>query len=196
MFLKTEYRSEGSPYFYDEYRLADIVSMSGTLYERVKVKFNLMQNELLYLSNDGVDMLASTPVKKLKFHAFIENDKTHPEVILQSNTGAINAPSVMVYQVLEDSTAKLYKHFTVTYNDNKGYGEASVTRVFTKKETYYAVVPETAKDPVKIEKNKSAITSLFTNKKNAISDYVDRNKLNPKSESDLIAIFRYYNTLN
>ena len=196
MYQKTEYRSEGSPYFYNDYCFAEVTAMNGVIYTGVKIKVNLEENKVLYLNDENVEMIATAPVKRIKFLPYIQEGKSFSSTILESPGAAINIPGAFIYQLLEDSTAKLYKHVSITYNDNKPYGEATITRVFSKKETYYAMVPGMDSSLHKLERNCEDIINLLKNKGPAINAYIAASKLNCKKEKDLIAIFRFYNTNN
>lgn len=195
MYQRTEYRAEGSPYFYDEYWYADITAMNGNTYTDVKVKLNLVENRILYLNDNNAEMIATIPIKRISFRGYLQGETYHDNTRLEGIEGPINEQGAKVYQVLEDSTVKLYKLINVTFTDNKPYGEASITRVFTKKETYFALLP--AKDSAlhKVDKNKQAIVSLLNDPKASVEKYIESNKLNCKKEKDLVAIFRYYNSL-
>jgi hypothetical protein len=195
VYLKTEYRAEGSPYYYEDYCVADITATDGKVYTAVKVKINLLENKVLYLLDDGSEMLATTPLVKIKLYPYVRDGKAYPLTILQSIGDPINKENTKIYAVLVDSTAKLFKQIVVTYSDSKGYGEASITRTFNKSENYFASIPSSSLSLQKIEKNKSAVTSLFGAQKEKIAAYIEQEKLNCRSEQDLIRIFKYYHTL-
>lgn len=195
MYQITEYKAEGSPYFYEEYCLAEITSMRGKVYTDVKIKLNIQDNLVLYMLDDGKEMIASTPLQKIKFYATIQAGIAHGETILQSINTSINVQGAPVYQLLVDGPARLYKQITVTYNDNKGYGESTITRVFTKNEKLYALIPGDNSSLQKIEKNKTTIAALFGSKKDQVISYIEKQKLDYKKESGLAEIFRFYNSL-
>ena len=47
----------------------------------------------------------------------------------------------------------------------------------------------------RIKKDKSSLLVLFQDKKEAITKYIDDQKLNLKNEAHLIDLVKYYNTL-
>jgi hypothetical protein len=193
MYQKTEYRSEGSPYFYNDYCFADVTAMNGKTYTGVRIKINLEENKVLYLNDENGEMIATATVKRIKFLQYIQDGKSYESTILESPGAAINDPGAPVYQLLEDSTAKLYKHISITYNDSKPYGEATITRIFSRKETYYAMVPSIDSSLHKLERNRDAIVSLLKDQATHVDKFINAGKLNCKKEKDLIAIFRFYN---
>jgi len=194
LYLRTNYIPEGSPYLYDEFCTAEITTMAGKVYTDVKVKFDLIEKELIYLDDKNESMVTSTPIKKIKLSSFVNNETFHEAVTIESHNMAINSPNTPVYAVLEDGNAKLYKQMLVTYTDLKKYGEATITRTFKRVENFYAVLP--GKDTViRIEKNKTAVAALFGDKQASINSFIEQQKLKCKSQADLIAVFKYYNSL-
>jgi len=196
MYLKTEYVADGSPYLYEDYCMAEITAMNGKVYSNVKAKINLQEKLLLYLLDNGEEMIMTSPIKKIKFYNYISNGTAYPERTFQSHLTALNAEGAAIYEVLaEDSAATLLKQITVTYNDSKGYGEATITRTFKKSEQYFAAIPSRSKELKKIEKNKSALAALFGSRAPVVSTYIEQKKLKCKSEEDLAEVFRYYCSL-
>ncbi len=196
LYLKTDYKAEGSPYLYEEYCDADITTMSDQVYKGLKVKVNLLDKIFLYKTTEGVEMEITAPIKRIKFYNYTINEKSYPERILQGHLAALNAEGSPIYEVLsEDSSSVLLKKIVVTYNDSKGYGEATITRSFKKSETYFASIPPQNKELKKVEKNKSAIAALFGNKAAAVSAYIDQKKLRCKSDEDLVQVFHFYQSL-
>ena len=196
MYAKTEYIAQGSPYFYDDYCLAEVTTTTGKVYPETKIKFNIMENLVLYILNDGTEMIATTPIAKIKFYDYFKEGKVYPSTTLQSIGEPINKDKSKIYALLVDSTARLYKQISITYDDSKGYGEATVTRTFKREENYFALIPGISTELQKFTKNKSSVSDLFGKQKEKVSTYIDQQKLNCKSEKDLIRIFSYYHTLN
>lgn len=196
LYVKTEYLADGSPYLYEEYCLAEITSMNGKVYKNVKAKINLQEKQLLYMIDNGMEMVMTTPVKRIKFFNYINNGVAYPERVFESYLMALNAEGAPLYEVLtEDSAAILLKQTAVTFTDSKGYGEATITRTFKRKETYFAAIPSKSKELLKVEKNKTAIASLFGDKGAAVGAYITEKKLKCKSDEELVEIFRYYGSL-
>ncbi|HEX2629853.1 MAG TPA: hypothetical protein VHM26_12595 [Chitinophagaceae bacterium] len=192
LYLKTEYRAEGSPYYYDDYSYADITSLEGKVYKAVLVKLDLVENLILYKTEDGKEMIASTPLKKIRFYSSVIGEKMHPGITLETIGGAINAEKAKVFEVLAEGKAKLLKQVSVTYSDDKLYGESTITRKFKRATGYYSVVGGSEAEPKKLTRSKPAIIELFSSQKDSVRNYIDDHKLDCKSEEDLIKIFEYY----
>ena len=194
LYLRTTYVAEGSPYFYDDYCFAEITLTNGKVYPDVKVKIDLANKSILYMTESGVEMIASTPIRQVKLMSFISDETDYGEAILRGFNSPLNAADGNIYQVLEDGKTKLLKEVIVTYSDTKKYGEANITRVFTKKEIFFAVF-ENKKELRKVDKNKSSLISMFETKQTEIRNYIENQKLKCKSEQDLIKVFNYYNSI-
>jgi hypothetical protein len=195
LYEKTEYRSEGSPFVYEDYTLADLLSAQGVLYKSIQVKFNIAENKLIYLDSKGKEMLALTPITGIYFYPFRKDYITYDAVVYKSHSKPLNISGAPVYQVVGDSSARLYKQISISYRDDKPLHEATITRVFTRKETYFALLKGDDSTLHKVEKNPNQVTGLFGNKASLVKAYIENNKLNSRSEKDLALIFRYYNTL-
>lgn len=192
LYLKTEYRADGSPYYYDEYSYADITSVEGKVYKAVLVKLDLVENLILYKTDDGKEMIASTPLKKIRFYSSVIGEKMLPGITLETIGGAINAEKAKVYEVLTEGKAKLLKQVSITYSDDKLYGESTITRKFKRSSGYYSLVGGSDAEPKKLTRSKPAIIELFSTQKDSVRNYIDDHKLDCRSEEDLIKIFEYY----
>jgi hypothetical protein len=197
LYLRSSYIAEGSPFLYDEYADADIVLMSGKVYPSQKVKINLLDKLFLYKNAEGVEIEITSPIRSIRFHEVGNGNLTvKPERTFQGFNEALNAQGAAVYEVVvQDSSALLLKHITVTYIDVKGYSEANTTRKFKHNQTYFAAIPPGNKELKKIEKNKAAVSALFGQQSTAIAQFINQKKLKCKSEEELIEVFKYYGTL-
>jgi len=146
------------------------------------------------MTESGDEMIATTPINQVKLMIFINNETAYGEVILRSFNSPLNSGDGNIYQVLEDGKAKLLKEVIVTFSDIKKYGEANITRVFTKKEILFALFENTT-ELRKVEKNKASLISMFETKQNEIRNYIESQKLKCKNEEDIIKIFNYYNSI-
>jgi hypothetical protein len=194
LYLRTSYVAEGSPYFYDDYCFAEITTTNGKVYPDVKVKIDLINKYIIYITESGDEMIATTAIHQVKFMSFIYNETAYGETILRGFNYPLNAADGNIYQVLEDGKTKLLKEVIVTYSDTKKYGEANITRVFTKKEIFFAVFENKTKLR-KVDKNKTSLISMFETKQTDIRNYIENQKLKCKSEQDLIKVFNYYNSI-
>ncbi len=182
------YVADGSPFLFEDYLPAEITFQTGKVYQGVKAKINLVDNELLFMDDNGQEMIAAAPVKSVRF---IKPDGT--SIVLESLGNSINTTRAPVYQILVNGKAKLLKQISITYTEARKYGEGSMTRTFKKNETYSALF--TGQQPQKFEKNKTSIAALFGDKQTQVLAFIDEQKLRCKTEADFVKIFEYYSTL-
>ncbi|MBC7851466.1 MAG: hypothetical protein H7Y31_17110 [Chitinophagaceae bacterium] len=193
--INTGFRVEGTPFYNELYCLADVVMMNGRIYKGIKVKFNLADNNLIFVTNSGEEMAAASPVRSVTFHNYAENNIFRERVNLTSFSTALNQPGAEIYEVLVDTGLKLMKKIQVTYADAKPYNEATITRTYNRKEVLYALPSGPDTKAIKISRNANDLLPLFGDKQSEMKVYLRENKVNFKSDQDLQRIFEYYNSL-
>lgn len=193
LYLKSNYTSEGFPYYADSYSLAELTTMEGKVYRDVKVKINILENEIYYLAKDGAEMITTVPIRKIRLLSLTLENGAIADVELSSLNNPINKSGSAIYQVLADGKKSLVKKITVTYKDEQAYGNAGVIRTFDRKERLFAY--STPDKFEKVEKNVSSAVGLFPEKARQVQAFIDKNDLKCKAEADLVNVFGYYNSL-
>lgn len=192
-YLKVTYNMEGSPFYPTEYTRSDIYTKGGKKYPSIGAKFNLESGVLLIKLDDGNELEVTTPVPKIVF-SDAGLSGTMLNTVFQNGFPAVgNQTNLTYYQVLDSGKIALLKYFSVTYMDKKEYGQASITRVYEQKETWYVYLPD--KSMQKVEKGKDAFLAVFPDKKDLVRQYIDQNGYKCKKEDDWIAVIKYYNGL-
>ena len=191
LYLKTNYKSEGSPYLFEEYFPANLVTIDGRIYKNIKVKVNLLDNEIYYLLPDGKEMVSIMPIKKITFEPGIKT--IGDSFVFTGVTLPINTPGAAFYQVCEEGKMTLLKQISIIYKDLQEYGNTSITRSFSRKERLF--VYDNAGSLEKAEGEK-AILELLADRKKDVQQFITTNHSNLKREKDLIALFKYYNSLH
>lgn len=194
LFLKTEYTVEGSPYFPNDYSFATLFMKNGKAYTGIKVKLNLNDNTLLYITPDGKEMELTSPINKL---AFIDTSygRDMGDIIFQNGFSPIDKQDqTSFYQVLDSGKVILLKYINAFFQDKREYGSASMTRVFTQTNDWYLRLPDGSMK--KLDKGKAAILSLLPSKKEEMSKFIDANGLKCRKESDWIKIITSYNSVS
>lgn len=193
MYQKTEYRIEGTPYYFDEYYWGDVISVSGKEYKNVRIKFNLLEHHLQFITDDGTEMIATSPVKAIRFSSLPAGKDSSKAVTLISGSGVLNAPDAVIYEVLDSGKASLLKKITLSYRDEKKYGEAGITRHFERKENEFFILLNN--EYKKVEKKNEFFLTLLHDRSKEIEDFINKNRLNCRSIKDIQQLIRYYNSL-
>jgi len=195
IYLKVSYNIEGSPFFPADYALASIHTSFGKVYKGIRVKFNMMDDLLLMMMDDGQELVTITPVYRVIFEStFLPN--IGEDNIFERGFPAINKQTEKTwYQVLDTGKVELLKYRAVTYTDRQDYGSASITRVFEQSESYYLYFGNENRI-AKLEKGSGDLLSLFKDKKAELHQYIEKNNLKCKKEDDWKSVVAYYNSLN
>lgn len=193
LYMQTVNNSEGSPYFTETYKKANITLADGRVAKEVKVKFDLLNNQIQYLNEKGVEMIPDLPIRRF---IFVEPffDQPRDFVMFQNGFPAIGRfTPATYYQVLDTGRVKLLKSIKVSYRDDKPYGSPEVTRIYERAIGYYAFTPEG--EMIKIEKDREVFAYIFKSRQKEILAFINEKKLKLKGESDYLEIFRFYQSL-
>lgn len=191
--LETAYKPEGSPFFYSDYVRAEVLTMEGVAYKDVKLKFNVTERQIQYMSPKGNEMIVGLPIKSIRLLGIKRDEGSIEDVLLQTDKGALNSTEGAVFQVLDSGKIGLYRKIEINWRDEKKLYEASTTRHFERREIDYLVLPDSSYK--KIEKNRAFITEVLKDKSKEIVQYIDSNKIKCKSGKDFREIIAYYNSL-
>jgi hypothetical protein len=191
LYTGTTYKSEGSPYYFDQYMPAEVTSLEGKVYKDIKVKINLVVNELSFMTAEGKEMVAVLPIKKVKFLYAAEGQDGIGRV-LESYGQPINSPNTPVYEVMDTGRCTLLKLVKVTYRDSKEFNQATTVRVFQHTESFHVLWAGG-----KIEKLGAGkeVAALFKDKEALVRAYIETNKLKCRSAADYRKVVGYYNSL-
>ena len=183
---------QGSPYFIDGFRYANITLSQGVFYENIKVKIDLCHQEAHVITDDQKEMivkdgliseivLVDSANGKLGFYKF------------QTGFPAIDKNSgYNFYEVLSDGDIKLLKFIKKEIVETKDIMSGEVKKDFVQYEEYY-----TFHDSVisKLKKDKDFILDLMKDEEQKMTEYLKGKKMNYKNVGILTDLFDYYNSV-
>jgi hypothetical protein len=191
LYLKSNYNMEGSPFLFEDYLPASLLSADGKYYSNIMVKVNLVDKEIYYRLPDGKEMVSTTPVRQITFYA----PSTYPSldsIVLSGLNSAVNAKGTVIYIICVEGKLKLLKKIGIDYKDSQEYGNTNTTRVFTRKESFEYIK---GNNPVKrLPKGQDAITELMNDRNKEVSQFITTQQLDFKKEADIIRLFQFYNS--
>ncbi|GEM_PF-2788760 len=196
--IVSSFNIEGSPYYSDSYRSADVFLTNGKKYENISCKINLQTNEVLFLNAKNEEISVITPIKEIRLYESLQEGKHNKSAILRTiDESPINSEKSKIAEVLVDGdSVSLYKNYLITYTDTKAYADATLLRTYRTNYNYYGLKKDSSKGGV-INRNKRSVIAFFD--KSSFSDdlkvYINKNQLSFKTEIELIEIFTYVNTL-
>jgi len=192
LFVHNEFEIQGTPFYYDDYCVANLKVRRGKTYTGIKVKLNLQENLVIYDAGDGKEMAASSPIDRIEF--IYCSDPAKNKVVVSGYPAVDKQDESSFYVLLDSGKVSLLKYIMVNYRDTKNYGSANTTRVFDQKELYYTYVP--GKGMARLLKDNAAVLLLLNNKKTALEKFMAANDIKCRREDDLVKVFAYYNSLN
>lgn len=181
-----------SPYFTDEYKTANIKLTSGRILEKVKMKIDLVGQQVLFISTNGIEInfdpgivkqitYSDTTANGIVFYKF----QTGFPVIDRQNRNNF-------YMVLADGTCTIVKSILKKVIGDKKIVLSEVADEYETFEDYYLFIKGGIK---KLKKDKEFLLTELADKQAQVSQYIQSQKLNLKNIEHIIKIINYYNTL-
>ena len=182
----------GNPFLYEDYRNAEITTVAGARFSNVMVKVNLNNGDVQYFDKNNIELIATVPIKQLRFLTPNTSTGTYAETIIAGYPNAINEPNAKISERLDSGKVLLYKVYTVGVKEEKRYGDAPLKK-YEKKE-FLALLGADQK-LIAITKGKDDILAAMADKKDAVQKYIDEKKLKLKKEGEIVEVVKYYNSL-
>jgi hypothetical protein len=182
----------GSVYDQTDYQLAKITLKDGRVYNDVKTRINLLEQEVNFIASNGQEgFLGKGMAPEI---AYIDSKTEAQNVkVFQCGFPPIdNQNRISFYQILFNGKTSLLKSVYKTIQERNNDMSGERFKEFATYENMYLL-----KDGVmsRIKKDKSSLLAMFQDKKEAIKKYIEDQKLNLKNEAHLIDLVKYYNSL-
>lgn len=173
---------EGSPYLIKDWADGSVTIEKG-VYKSLKLKYNINNDEVVFLGKDNAVMNVVDPVKKFSIgdRNFVAG---FPAVSQLTKTA--------FYEVLSDGKATLLKHYTALIQETRSYGSAAVNRQYAQSESYFVFINGKM---IVAKPDRKAILEILADKATELDTYAKANKLNFKKDADLGKLVDYYNSL-
>ena len=182
----------GSVYDNIEYQLAKIILKDGRVYNDVKTRINLLEQEVNFIASNGQEgFLGKGMASEI---AYIDDKEGIENVkVFQCGFPPIdNQNRISLYQILLNGKTSLLKSVYKSIQERNNDISGERFKEFTTYENMYLLKDGTM---VRIKKDKSNLLDLLQDKNQSIKKYIDDQKLNLKNEVHLIDIVKYFNTL-
>jgi hypothetical protein len=182
----------GSVYDQNDYHLARITLKDGRVYNDVKTRINLLEQEVNFIASNGQEgFLGKGMASEI---AYIDSQKETQDIkIFQCGFPPIdNQNRISFYQILFNGKTSLLKSVYKSIQERNNEMSGERFKEFATYENIYLLKEGTMS---RIKKDKSSILAIFQDKKEAIAKYIEAQKLNLKNEAHLIDLVKYYNSL-
>jgi hypothetical protein len=180
----------GTPFFKEEWMKARLFTDNGESYASHAVRLNLFDNDVNFLDARGTEMIASTPVKKIQLtdtttgtqYLFVQGDQIP----------ATDKSLAKVWlQVLVNDTVSLCRQIKKMLHETPSYGTSTTEEEIVSVDHYFVRMNANF---IQL-KTWSDLLQLFTDKKDAINQYIRDHHLKGKSADDYTQLVQYYNSI-
>ncbi len=179
---------KGSAYLYNDWQKGIVKLNNGKVYKNVFLKYDLVNDELFFKKPSSDEILGfvddifefsiTTDVKTLNFKKGFP-----PAERFTKNS---------FYEILQGVTVTLLKKQTKVILETKAYNAASTDRQFDENIAYYVFINNKTE---RIKKDKKSLIAALSDKKDAVEEYINKEKLKFKTDEELIAVIKFYNEL-
>ena len=182
----------GSPFFITEWKYGYVTLNNDKMYSKRLLRLNFQSQQIHYLDEKNIEMtLPAGSVKEI-----VIADSSRLPVMqyrFQSGFPSIdNQNEKSFYLFLSKGKISLLESFRKNIIVDKNELTGEVNKEFRTYEDYYFF---TGAAILRIKKDKTSIIEILNDKRDQVRDYINTNKLNLKSTSDIQKIVDYYNSL-
>jgi hypothetical protein len=182
-----DYNEEGSPYFAREFFPGSVTMLKGNTYHGLQIKINFHTNEIIFLDEKNNEMVVAQPVER------IELNTPNGIKIFRSGFMPVNKQDGNTfYEVLDSGNISFLKYTEVSFSERQPYPNARFVRTYRDRVLYY-IARGTQIEP--LPKSIEEVPVLFAGKEAKITEFIKKEKLKLKRETDMIQLFRYAKTL-
>jgi hypothetical protein len=180
----------GTPFFKEEWMKARLFTDNGESYASHAVRLNLFDNEVNFLDAHGTEMIASTPVNKIRLtdtttgtqYLFVQGDQI---------SGTDKGLARVWLQVLVNDTVSLCRQIKKIIHQTPAYNTSTTEEEIVSIEYYFIRMNGNF---VRV-KTWSDLLQLFADKKDAVNQYIHDHHLKGKSGDDYTQLVQYYNSI-
>ena len=183
---------EGTPFMFDEWKLADITLSRGKKFEKIKARVDLCSQEAHFITRNNVEIVTHNGLVT-KIVLFDSTTAGIDSFTLKTGFPAIdNQNENNFYELLSDGRAQLVKSIRKKIVEKKNDVSGQVEKEFDSYENYYVFNKGVIK---KIKRDKASVLDLLNDQQEKIEEFIKSNNINLKRTDSLIRLFDYYNSL-
>ena len=180
---------DGSPFFNEQVMPGAIILSEGKEYKNILLRLNLLESQVNYISEQQVEMIASTPVKEVVLWDTIR--KKNYRFIFSTYIESIEKPDKDFYELLQSGKAELYKQHKKTILESKPYGSATIEQTIRTESRYYLLAEL---QWVRVKKLKE-LPMLIADKQKEVQKFISEKKLSGDNQENFETVIAYYNSL-
>lgn len=175
---------KGTPYLFEDWVEGSVKLKSGKAFDGVKLKYDQVADELMFLDQAGKEMLFVEPVVEFTM------DKKTFRIGYPATDGA--SPE-SYYEVLVEGKTELLKRTSKKVIEEAAYNAATKVKTIRSNESYYVTASNLSL--TKVKKDKKSLLAALPDKSAELEAYVKSNRLDLRQEQDMAKLIAYYNSL-
>lgn len=183
---KVEEGTEGTPYLNNDFKKGTVYS-NGSKFSNVPLRYDIHDDRIEFLQNGAVYQLdPNSPITKIVIdqdvfvvekYEFKGKEKIGYLLRLDSGRAVLMAKLITIYKERQEPTAMQYTAIPAKYT--------RLGNVYYMKEANRIVQIESLKK----------IAGLFADRQNELNSFIKSENLSLREETDLVKLFKYYNSL-
>jgi len=182
---------KGSPYFLDSWNKGIIVQANGQSYKDVELKYDQLEDELIFRDQQGRELGFAIPVKEFKIN-YISDGSPKSALFRNGFEPFKGSTEKNYYEILYDGPVKLAKKNVKRIEQYREYNSAVTTKSVIERVKYYFYTTNQLKE---FKRDVKSIQLAFGEKSPTVLKYIDENKLDLKKDDDLVKIFSFFSTI-
>jgi len=175
----------GTPYFLDFWSKGKVTTKSGKNYVDMPLKYDIMNDKLIFQGEGGNMMYFTEPVSTFEI-LDIGQSTSYKFINGLPITDGLNPSSF--FQIIASGKLSLFKRVYKKITESTSYGSATINKSFNIYNSYYILQKENL---IKISLNKKSLIGLIPDKEKEITEYLKKEKIDFKQDSDLNKLFNY-----
>ncbi|HEX3025332.1 MAG TPA: hypothetical protein VHP12_08985 [Chitinophagaceae bacterium] len=181
---------KGSPFLFDDWKKAAIISNKGYAFNNVELKFDIYINRFLLNKNDTA-YLVNENTKSIKL--FPNDNDTIAKMIFENGfVSPGNFTEKNYLQILAKGALTLLKYYHADMIEYTEYNDPVKYKRFVPVKDYFILRNETTE---KIGLNKKKFNEILLSKKDAVDSFIKQKNLSGKDEKDWITAINYFNSI-
>lgn len=189
MLLKYSKVVDGSAFFRENLMHGNVIMQDGQEFKNLRLRLNLLENELNYLNQLREEMISTGPVKELiLFDSLTGLQHTF------NHTAYLNVKDISVkgwLENLEKGKVSLFKQYYKNLMETFVYNSPNADIVITTQIRYYILY----NDQWLLIKRIKNISDILSSKKDELTKFINENKLKADNEENFKSIISYFNNL-
>lgn len=182
---------EGSPYYREDWNPGYFIKTNDKATSSYPMRFNINKNQLEFKFDENTLYIASPkPIK-----GFVLTPKNGPIITFKQGYDIPNSniSQNTFVQVLHDGKTKLLLHHRnrLLKGHSKDMFTGKITDRYISESNYYLIDENGQAEQVKL-REKDLLKKLAKSLKTQLKTFIDKNKLNLKSEEDVITLLAEY----